>query len=303
MTEIMRIAEKHNLSVVEDCAQAAGARYRGRRLGTFGNASFFSFQLLKGINTYGGGMALTNDPAIAARVREQATNEPPQSTGDLIKRVGTGLIVRGLVSPKGFTFWGFPIQATASLFGNFDFSKYLWEKIRPLDPFPRNYRQRYSNVQALLGIRGLTKLDEHNARSRQHALRFTRGLADCRAIQTPRVLPGVEHVYYQYCIYVSDPARASRRAIRRGVDFETTHVDVCSSLPLFKEFAADCPGAETTERALQLPAYSRLRTSDVERVLHVVREATSDLAFLDEQRQPVKASDAVVVGDRHARAS
>ncbi len=305
MTEIMRFAEKHNLIVVEDCAQAAGARYRGRLVGTFGHASFFSFQLLKGINTYGGGMALTNDSGIAARVREQAASEPPQSTGDLIKRLGTGLIVRGLVSPKGFTFWGFPIQATTSLFGSFDSSKYLWEKIRPLDVFPRNYRQRYSNVQALLGIRGLTKLAEHNARSRDHALCYTRGLSDCRAVQTPRVLPDVEHVYYQYCIYVSDPARASRRAIRRGVDFETTHVDVCSSLPLFKEFAAQCRGAETTERALQLPVYSRLRGSDVERVLRVVREVTSDLASLDDlSRAPATASNAVVVGsERQAKAS
>jgi perosamine synthetase len=305
MTEIMRFAEKHNLIVVEDCAQAAGARYRGRLVGTFGHASFFSFQLLKGINTYGGGMALTNDSGIAARVREQAASEPPQSTGDLIKRLGTGLIVRGLVSPKGFTFWGFPIQATTSLFGSFDSSKYLWEKIRPLDVFPRNYRQRYSNVQALLGIRGLTKLAEHNARSRDHALCYTRGLSDCRAVQTPRVLPDVEHVYYQYCVYVSDPARASRRAIRRGVDFETTHVDVCSSLPLFKEFAAQCRGAETTERALQLPVYSRLRGSDVERVLRVVREVTSDLASLDDlSRAPATASNAVVVGsERQAKAS
>src|SRR6266568_1115698 len=148
------------------------------------------------------------------------------------------------------------------------------------DACASNYRQRYSNVQALLGIRGLTKLAEHNARSRQHALRYTRGLSDCRAVQTPRVLPDVEHVYYQYCVYVSDPARASRRAIRRGVDFETTHVDVCSSLPLFKEFSADCPGARTTEEALQLPVYSRLRTSDVERVLRVVRNITGDLAPL-----------------------
>jgi dTDP-4-amino-4,6-dideoxygalactose transaminase len=304
MTEIIRLAEKHNLSVVEDCAQAAGARYRGRLVGTFGNAAFFSFQLLKGINTYGGGMTLTNDSAIAASVREQATSEPPQSTSDLIKRLGTGLLVRGLVSPKGFTFGGWPIQATLSLFGNFDFTKYLWEKIRPLDPFPRNYRQRYANVQAVVGLRGLARLEEHNARSRENAVRYTRGLADCRAVQTPRVLPAVEHVYYQYCIYVSDPARASRRAIRRGVDFETTHVDVCSSLPLFKEFAAECRGAETTERALQLPVYSRLRTSDVERALRVVREVVADLASLDEiSRVPVTAADAVMGNEQQAKAS
>ena len=286
MTEIMRIAEKYNLIVVEDCAQAAGARYRGRRVGTFGNASFFSFQLLKGINTYGGGMAVTNDARLAARVREQARSEPKQTSSDLVKRFLTGFAVRCGVSPKGFSFWGFPIQASASLFGHYDFSKYLWEKIRPLDPFPRAYRQRYSNVQAIVGIRGLAKLDEFNARSRSHAQRYTQGLADCRAVMLPRVLPNSEHVYYQYCIYVSDPVRASQRAIRRGVDFETTHVDVCSSLPLFGDFAANCPGAEITEQALQLPVYSRLRTSDVERVLRVVREVTRDLLPVTDLHRP-----------------
>ena len=283
MTEIMRIAEKHNLIVVEDCAQAVGARYRGRPVGTFGRASFYSFQLLKGINTYGGGMALTNDAALAARVREQALNEPAQTSQELARRFITGCAVRTVVSPKGFTFWGYPLQAAASIFGHYDLSKYIWEKIRPLSPFPRAYRQRYSNAQAIIGLRVLEKLDEFNARSRAHAETYTRGLADCRNVQTPRVLDDVEHVYYQYCIYTSDPARASRRAIRRGVDFETTHVDVCSELPLFKEFAANCPGAEATERALQLPVYSRLRPSDAERVLRVVREVTNDLQPLHQE--------------------
>jgi perosamine synthetase len=283
MSEVMRVAERHGLTVVEDCAQAAGARYRGRLVGTFGAASFFSFQMLKGINTYGGGMALTNDARLAARVRELAEAEPPPSASDLIRRFLTGYAARAGVSPRGFTFWGFPLQAAASLFGHYDLSRFVWEKIRPLDPFPRAYRQRYSNAQAVLGVRGLAHLDEFNGRSRRHAARYTRGLADCRSVRTPRVLPGAEHVYYQYCIYASDPALASRRAIRRGVDFETTHVDVCSALPLFEEFAARCPGAEETEKALQLPVYSRLRPRDVERVLGVVRGVTGDLAPLGER--------------------
>jgi perosamine synthetase len=304
MTEVMRIAGKHNLVVMEDCAQAAGARYRGRLVGTFGNGSFFSFQLLKGINTYGGGMALTNDAAIAESVREQARSEPPPGAGDLVKRLLSGLVARSLVSPKGFTCWGFPIGAAASFLGSHDFSKYFWEKIRPLDSFPRAYRQRYSNVQAIIGLRSLGKLDEFNARAREHAAIYTRGLTDCPSVQTPRVIPDVEHVYYQYCIYASDPARASRRAIRRRVDFETTHVDVCSSLPLFAEFTAECPGAEATVRALQLPVYSRLRTSDVERVLRVVREVTHDLAPLAEgSTVPVARTAFAVRGGRAVKAS
>lgn len=277
MSAVMKLAEKHDLVVIEDCAQAVGARYRGRRVGTFGTASFFSFQLLKGINTYGGGMVLTSDVALAQSVRAQTLREPPQNLPDLMRRFAAGYAARVAVSPKAFTFWGYPFQATVSLLGHHDLSRFVWEKIRPLEQFPRTYHQRYSNVQALLGLRGLANLDRHNERCREHAAQYNRGLIDCRTMQTPRVPADVEHVFYQYCVYTSDATSLSQWAIRRGVDIETTHVDVCSKLELFKEFRAECPGAETTEKALQLPVYSRLRDSDIERVLRVVREASSSL--------------------------
>src|SRR5205085_5465924 len=142
------------------------------------------------------GMALTGDPRLAARVRGQAEAEPLQTSGDLIKRFAAGYASRVGVSPRGFTFWGFPLQAVASMLGHYDLSRFVWEKIRPLDPFPRMYRRRYSNVQAILGMRGLARLDEFNERSRRHAVSYTRGLADCRSVRTPRVPPEAEHVYY-----------------------------------------------------------------------------------------------------------
>lgn len=288
MSEVMRVADKRNLIVIEDCAQAAGARYRGRRVGTFGSAAFFSFQMLKGINTYGGGMALTNDSKIVANVRAQAEAEPLQTTSALLKRFTAGVAARSLVSPKGFAWWGYPISAATSFVSDNDLSKYVWEGIRPLDRFPRSYRRRFSNAQAILGLRALHKLDEFNERSRAHAKIYTRGLAECPSIETPHVIDDAEHVYYQYCIYVSDPKRVKRHAIRRGVDFETTHVDVCSSLPLFRELAANCPEAEKTAEALQLPVYSRLQHSDVERVLKVVLEVSADLAPLNKKAASVE---------------
>src|ERR1044072_9931515 len=133
MSEVIKIAEKYDLVVIEDCAQAVGARYRGRRVGTFGTASFFSFQLLKGINTYGGGMVLTSDAALSRSVQAQALREPHPSLPDLIRRFATGYGARVAVSPKVFTFWGYPLQAAVSLLGHHDLSRYVWEKIRPLE--------------------------------------------------------------------------------------------------------------------------------------------------------------------------
>jgi dTDP-4-amino-4,6-dideoxygalactose transaminase len=277
MSEIIKIADKHGLLVIEDCAQAAGARYQGRRVGTFGIASFFSFQMLKGINTYGGGMVVTNDAELSRRVRDQARSEPAPRVVDLLRRFAVGYGSRVAVSPKAFTFWGFPLLATASLLGHHDLSRFVWEKIRPLGRFPRAYHQRYSNVQALLGLRALANLDEFNERCREHAIRYTRGLVGWRNIHPPTPPEDVEHVFYQYCVYTTDPVLLSRRAIRQGVDIETTHVDVCSKLELFRDFRAACPGAEATEKALQLPVYSRLRVSDIDRVLRTVRQASEGL--------------------------
>src|SRR5215813_5410395 len=76
MDRIMPIARKHKLAVIEDCAHALGATYHGRRTGTFGDAAFFSFQMLKGLNAYGGGMAITAERGLGARIRTHAESEP-----------------------------------------------------------------------------------------------------------------------------------------------------------------------------------------------------------------------------------
>lgn len=70
MAPIMEIARKHELKVIEDCAQAHGATYRGRKVGTFGDAACFSFYPGKNLGAYGdGGAVLTNDAEVAERVR------------------------------------------------------------------------------------------------------------------------------------------------------------------------------------------------------------------------------------------
>src|SRR6266403_1330425 len=66
MDEIMAIAKKHNLWVIEDCAQAHLATYKGRLVGTFGNAATFSFYPGKNLGAYGdAGCIVTNDDALA----------------------------------------------------------------------------------------------------------------------------------------------------------------------------------------------------------------------------------------------
>jgi dTDP-4-amino-4,6-dideoxygalactose transaminase len=70
MDEILAIARRHDIVVVEDCAQAHGATFHGRRVGTLADASTFSFYPTKNLGAFGdGGAVATPDAAIAARMR------------------------------------------------------------------------------------------------------------------------------------------------------------------------------------------------------------------------------------------
>jgi dTDP-4-amino-4,6-dideoxygalactose transaminase len=70
MDPILEIAGRHGLKVVEDCAQAHGAAYKGRRVGAFGDAAGFSFYPGKNLGALGdAGAVVTNDSALADRVR------------------------------------------------------------------------------------------------------------------------------------------------------------------------------------------------------------------------------------------
>ena len=70
MDSIMKIAKRHNLCIVEDCAQAHGAKYKGKRIGSFGDAAGFSFYPGKNLGALGdAGAVTTNNKELADKIR------------------------------------------------------------------------------------------------------------------------------------------------------------------------------------------------------------------------------------------
>ncbi len=69
MDAIMEIVKKHHLLLIEDCAQAHGAEWKGKKAGTFGDAGCFSFYPTKNMTTSEGGAVVTHDPETARRCR------------------------------------------------------------------------------------------------------------------------------------------------------------------------------------------------------------------------------------------
>jgi len=86
-------------------------------------------------------------------------------------------------------------------------------------------------------------------------------------------------VYYQYCAYVPSRDSVVDACLRRGIDLETLHVDVCPDLELFgpPSGRANTPGARQTTATVQIPIYESLSEQQLTAVAASVSEAVQAL--------------------------
>jgi dTDP-4-amino-4,6-dideoxygalactose transaminase len=274
MDRLLDIAARHGLVVLEDCAHALGATYKGRPVGTFGTGALFSFQTLKPLNCYGGGLALVQDAAVASKVRAMVDALPWPSEKRVRDRLLMGRLQRIFMKPWVFSISLFPVLWVSALIdANPDV--FLWEKIRPLHPLPEPYTERFPNVQAAIGLEGLKRLDDWTAEVQANASRVSGVLGALPGIQVPRVPPDRTHVFYQYCVY--GPPGLERddlvvRCVRKGIDVETLHVDVPPDMELFQGAVAEAAGGRRAAQAMQIPIYAGLTREQIDRVAGTVRD-------------------------------
>jgi dTDP-4-amino-4,6-dideoxygalactose transaminase len=277
MDAILDLSARHNLIVLEDCAHALGATYKGREVGTFGTGALFSFQTLKPLNCYGGGMALLQDASLAGKVRAIVETLPWPSEKRVRDRLLTGRLQRIFIKPWVFSISLFPVLWVSALIdANPDV--FLWEKIRSLTPLPEQYTERFPNVQAAIGLVALKHLDEWTTSARAHAEYMNCALGAIPGVQVPKEPPGYRHVYYQYCVYGPDGMDRDElvvRCVRRGIDIETLHVDVPPGMELFAAATAEADGARRASQAIQIPVYSSLTDEQLARVADVVQGVLS----------------------------
>jgi dTDP-4-amino-4,6-dideoxygalactose transaminase len=156
MDPLMELAEKHGLWVLEDNAQAPGATYKGRKLGTIGHVASYSTIAGKIMTTGEGGFLITDDDELYERM---------WAYQDFARRKALGKASK----------FHFGIPCT-------------------------NYR--ITNMQAAIGLEQIKKLDEFNARRKEHAHYLEerlRGIPGIRLIKDP---PWGERVYFYYVIRI-----------------------------------------------------------------------------------------------------
>ena len=280
-----RSRERHNLKVIEDCAHSLGATYKGRMVGTLGDASFFSFQAFKPLNTYGGGLAWMRDADLARRVGEFAEAEQWPSE----KRVESILRQRQVAAhvhpAEGVHLLAVPDLVCRVVDECKAGGAALGEACARSTRCPSIIAAGSRTCRRRSGWPGWS-----GCRSSSSARGVTRGmlddlLGDVPGITIPHTPEGRTHVYYQYCAYVPD-SRDHREAVHpprrgRGADARgRLHADGVVRLGRRGGAAARSKAAT----AVQVPVYESLSDAEVERVGRLVREQVKRLRRTDARR-------------------
>ena len=260
--EIRKVLEGTSCLLIEDAAHAHGATYQGRLCGTLGDAAFFSFDQVKPLSTFGGGMAVTNDDAIAARIREKLEEHPP--VRHRLSKAIMGYIEHGMINSPLFDLI---IRLT----------RFQWIRnsigalYRKLDRRPKNSNLRLSLQQAYLGYRQLDHLEQRLSQRRANADFLRKKLYPL----IPQHIPDqCTSTFYKFtALSPVDSEIIKKKLMQKGIDVgikDDINYPCYEALGLAPD---DFPGTKQVyKRLVELPGYETLTPNKLEKIAQEISE-------------------------------
>jgi perosamine synthetase len=252
MDSLIDLAHPRGIRIIEDCAHAPGAEYKGRKTGTLGDIGVFSFHQQKNMTTLGeGGMVTTCDSHMFERLLSFRS-----------------LCCRSY-DPKG-KYLGFDLVREP-----------MGKKYWYLDFEDIGFNFRMTDIQAAVGLVQLSKLDAWNDRRITIAQEYGRRLSGIRGLRLPVVARNVKHVFHIYCVCLDDDFPLSKEDFMWEM-YGERHIKVWSHYtPIHLSTAyrnlghkpGECPVAEEMyKRYVSLPIHPRLTDKGIDYLARSLRE-------------------------------
>jgi perosamine synthetase len=239
---IMEIARRRGVKVIEDAAHALPAFYKGRMIGTIGDITCFSFYATKTMTTGEGGMATTDNPEWADRMRMMSLHGISKDAWNRYSSEGS---------------WYYEVL------------------------FP-GFKYNLTDVAAALGIEQLKKCERFWLARKRIAEIYNERLADIAEIATPSVCRDAQHAWHLYVIQLkNEQLRIDRnrfiealkeRGIGTSVHFIPLHLH-----PFYREELGNSPAdfpiaTGAYRRIISLPIYPKMTDQDIDRVTETIRD-------------------------------
>lgn len=266
LESLLQLAKRHNLAIIEDCAAALGATYKGRPVGTWGDAAFFSTEHSKTISTETGGIAVATNKAILERLVD-IQKQYAFPTEKEIRRLLAQFASTAIFLSPATRWWGHMVHTLCSEWFNFKPSTLEMECRCEL---PEQYYLRLSNAQARLGIEQLKDLNQNLAKRRAIAHHYGDILGDLQ-INAAKIIDGAAPVFVRFPFSI--PARdklvrvGAEQRIEIGIWFASVAHPPASLLERLGYEAGSCPAAErAAQTTVNLPVHPLVKQRDVDRI-------------------------------------
>jgi dTDP-4-amino-4,6-dideoxygalactose transaminase len=249
LLEIRRLADAHNLFVVEDAAHALPASYQGQAIGSIGDLTAFSFYATKTITTGEGGMVTTNNESFANRIRMMRLHGISHDAWNRYSGEGT---------------WYYEVHEAG-------------------------YKYNFTDLQAAMGLVQLAKCDAMHRTRREIAARYSAAFAAIPALEVPTVPGDRSSSWHLYILRLRAGALTIGRdefirqltihGIGASVHFIPLHLQPYYQRA-FGYRCGDLRQAEAQyERCFSLPIYPSMTTHDIDRVIAAVSDICRQYQF------------------------
>ena len=237
------LAEKHGLRIVEDCAHAIHAEYKGKRLGSFGDTQVFSFHPNKNMTTGEGGVITTRDPALAKAVSVQRFHGIDRDAFNRFSKAGSQ----------------------------------VYDVIAP------GYKYNMMDIQAAIGLHQLKRLDGFIDARLKLAERYDQLFADWNSLVRPRPAPFPHrHAWHLYTVLIEEAAcgidrdsfiaAMKEKNIGLGLHYTAAHLFTFYR-ERFGYKPGDFPHAERIGNAIvSLPLFPTMTAAEQDRVVAAMRD-------------------------------
>ncbi len=268
LSALMKIAQKHNLRVIEDCAHIMGGEYNGKMLGTSGDIGMLSFGTEKPISAGRGGALITSNKTLATAIREAQKRLPHPSTATILQQLLTFKLFF-VSKPLYNIFIG---KILLVIFKKIKLLSRIIEPSEKRGQAAQPYPTQFPNALAQIALHQLKHLSVFN-KHRIHTSHTYLAKINNPQITIPEGLDGLPLL--RLPLLVKNPRKLQQMAQKEGIllgDWYTTVIaPKDADMSKMGYVQGSCQNAEKlSAESLNLPTSVHITVKDQERILAIV---------------------------------
>lgn len=261
--EDIRSCVRKGIYLIEDCAHAIGTKFQGRHVGTFSDAAFFSFFTTKPFMCFGGGAFVTNTKSIYMRAKKIINVWPLPRHEDIFIQVLSGYFLLFITSNLFFACVIFPTLFLLRFFGIEP--DVIYQKFRSKNR-SRVAHYKFSNLQAMIGVKNLKRLPMTLMIRRKNALLF----GDVLRKDIRRPVYNGECNYYFYVLFVKNRKAFQDLLFKRGVDTGKNLMRNCAYN--FRSPERFVNTENIIDQSVQIPIDERISNHKIKRIAEIINK-------------------------------